>query len=110
MDIPDAPPPEAVELDRDSGLTLRWPDGTELRFGLEELRVNCPCAECREKRERQLPVWSGPRPLRAEGAELVGAWGLSLRWNDGHDTGIFAWGLLRAWRTARHEEDGAEER
>ncbi|MBV8304163.1 MAG: DUF971 domain-containing protein, partial [Acidimicrobiia bacterium] len=37
------------------------------------------------------------KPLRAEGAELVGAWGVSLRWNDGHSTGIYAWDVLRAW-------------
>ena len=24
-------------------------------------------------------------------------WGISLRWSDGHDTGIFAWTHLRTW-------------
>jgi ATP-binding protein involved in chromosome partitioning len=89
-----------VELDREHGLTLRWPDGFEARFGLEELRLNCPCAECRDRREQGTPVWSpaAPRPLRAVDAELVGAWGLLIRWNDGHETGIFSWGVLRNWR------------
>jgi hypothetical protein len=43
------------------------------------------------------PKPTSPQPLRAEGAELVGAWGISLRWNDGHSTGIYAWDVLRAW-------------
>lgn len=101
-DVPESEPPVAVELDRTRSLTLRWADGTEARFGLEELRVNCPCAECRTTRERGLPAWPGPaspRPLEATGAELVGGWGITIRWNDGHETGIYAWALLRRWRT-----------
>ena len=27
-------------------------------------------------------------------AELHGNWGLSIRWNDGHDTGIYSWDYL----------------
>jgi DUF971 family protein len=100
MDLPEAEPPIEVELDRTVGLTLRWPDGTVARFALEDLRQNCPCAECRGKREQGLPIWptpGAPQPLEATGAELVGGWGLSIRWNDGHETGIYAWSILRAW-------------
>jgi DUF971 family protein len=28
---------------------------------------------------------------------------MQIRWNDGHDTGIYAWSMLRAW----HDERGA---
>nr|MBA2327462.1 DUF971 domain-containing protein [Actinomycetota bacterium] len=42
---------------------------------------------------------------RIEDAELIGAWGITLRWNDGHSTGIFSWDLLRHWR-APDAEDG----
>ncbi len=93
--------PTGVDVDRENGVTLTWPDGSSAVYGLEELRVNCPCAECRGLRERDLPVWpkpSSPLPLRVEDAELIGAWGLTLIWNDGHSTGIFSWEILRAWR------------
>jgi DUF971 family protein len=99
-DLPEAPPPASVELDRERALTVRWDDGTVASFGLEDLRRNCPCAECRGRRERGLPVWpapGAPQPLRATGADLVGSWGVTIRWNDGHDTGIYSWGILRAW-------------
>jgi DUF971 family protein len=92
--------PTTIDLDRQQGLTIVWDDGVESRFGLEELRVNSTCAECRGIRDQGAVVWpkaSSPQPLRAEGAELVGAWGLSVRWNDGHSTGIYAWDVLRAW-------------
>ena len=100
-DLPEAPSPVEVELDRAGGLTLTWPDGTTDRFGLEELRINCPCAGCRGRREQGLDAWptpGAPQPLRAESAELVGAWGMQIRWNDDHQTGIYAWSMLRAWR------------
>ena len=92
--------PAAVDLERERGLTLVWDDELVSHFSLEELRVNCPCAECRGLRDRGETAWprpASPQPLRAEGAELVGAWGLSIRWNDGHSTGIYAWDVLRAW-------------
>jgi DUF971 family protein len=102
MELPHAPAPTQIELDRAHGLTLRWEDdGIELHFGLEELRVNCPCAECRGLREQGRPVWpkpSSPQPLEAVTAELVGGWGLTIIWNDRHDTGIYPWSLLRIWR------------
>jgi DUF971 family protein len=100
MDLPEAEPPTKVELDREQGLVVQWADGTGARFTLMELRLNCPCAECRGRREQGLEAWptpGAPPRLAATGAELVGGWGLSIRWNDGHQTGIYAWGILRAW-------------
>ncbi len=101
MDLPDAEAPTEVDLDRTHGLTLRWADGTESFFELEELRRNCPCAECRGLREQGQVVGPHPRsliPLTAVDAELVGGWGLNIEWSDGHSTGIYAWSILRAWR------------
>jgi DUF971 family protein len=93
--------PTAIEIEREDSLTLTWPDETTSRFELVELRVNCPCAECRGLRETQRAVWptaSSPPRLAIVDAELVGAWGISLRWNDNHATGIYPWDLLREWR------------
>jgi DUF971 family protein len=95
MELPEAPAPTEVELDRTHGLHLRWPDGSEARFDLVDLRRNCPCAECRGLREQGHEV-GGDDP-HATGADLVGAWGMSIRWDDGHETGIYAWSILRAW-------------
>jgi len=36
-------------------------------------------------------------PLRVEHAELHDAWGLNITWNDGHNTGIYPFELLRQW-------------
>lgn len=95
-DLPVAPAPEAVDLDRETALTVRWADGTEARFDLADLRSNCPCAECRGLRE-QGRLELVPNSMLAEGAELVGNWGITIFWRDGHRTGIYSWGVLSAW-------------
>lgn len=101
--------PTELELDRRRALTITWLDGLRVAFALDDLRAHCPCAECRGRREQGLPV--GPRaggdpPVEAVGAELVGAWGVMIRWNDGHETGIYAWDRLRRWAEAGGERDG----
>ena len=57
----------ALKYTRSGGVTLTWADGTTSGFGLEELRQHCPCAECRTRRDRDLPVSplpSSPQPLQ----------------------------------------------
>lgn len=95
-----------VTVDRDHAVTVVFADGAECRFGLEELRLACPCASCRGERERDRPPWpqpSSPRPLTITDAELVGAWGLGITWNDGHRTGIYPFESLRRWCEAGAE-------
>ncbi|MDQ1550813.1 MAG: hypothetical protein QOD50_235 [Actinomycetota bacterium] len=91
--------PVTIDVQRSTGVVLTWADGATSRFELEELRRHCPCAECRNRRDRNLPVWpvaSSPQPLRIVDAALVGAWGISITWNDRHSTGIYSWELFRA--------------
>ena len=89
-----------VSIDRSRSVTVAFDDGVTASFALTELRQACPCATCRGRIERGLPAWEArigaPTPTIAN-AEFVGAWGLSVRWDDGHDTGIYAWDLLRRW-------------
>lgn len=91
---------EDITVKRDEYVEVCFGDGRTCRFTLEELRENCPCAECRTRRERGQDPWPGRHSamaLRVEGAELVGGWGLGLAWSDGHATGIFPWEALRRW-------------
>lgn len=100
--VPDDPASRAerIDVERERGVTVVFGDGRSCTFALEELRVNCPCAACRGLRDRGMAAWptaGAPDVLRIEGADLVGSWGLALRWNDGHTTGIYPWEALRSW-------------
>ena len=92
--------PHAIDVVKDEGVTLTFRDGEVARFDLMSLRLGCPCATCRSLRDQGEDVWprpGSPTPLRIENAELHGAWGLQVTWNDGHATGIFPFESLRRW-------------
>lgn len=93
---------EPVDLDvkRDEGVTVEFADGHITRIDLMQLRLGCPCATCRSLRERGEAGWprpGSPTPLRITDAELHGAYGLHITWNDGHRTGIYPFEALRRW-------------
>lgn len=92
--------PEAIVVERADALIITFADGAECRFPVGALRGACPCAACRGRRERgdaAGAVTGSADGISIVDAELVGAWGLSVRWSDGHDTGIYAWARLRDW-------------
>ena len=91
---------QSIDVAKEVGVTVTYDDGYVAQFDLVTLRQGCPCATCRNIRERGEDSWprpGSPVPLRVEHAELHGAWGLKFTWNDGHDTGIFPFELLRQW-------------
>jgi DUF971 family protein len=94
-----------IEVVRDDRVTITFGDGYVASFPLRTLREGCPCATCRARRDRGAAVWSGAEPPLVEDARLHGAWGLAIRWSDGHDTGIFPFELLRRWHEAGTEPD-----
>lgn len=92
--------PETIDVVKDEGVTIAYLDGEVARFDLLSLRQSCPCATCRGLRDRGEQAWprpGSPTPLRIDDAELHGAWGLAITWNDGHSTGIYPWESLRRW-------------
>lgn len=95
--------PRDIAVDRTAHrLTITWQDQHVSDYALRWLRANCPCATCREARRvaaletDMLKLASGPPPsTQIAGAELVGNYAIRLQWTDGHDTGIYAFTLLR---------------
>ena len=45
---------------------------------------------------------AAPHELALSDAQLVGAWGLGITWDDGHSTGIYPFESLHAWIEAGH--------
>ena len=92
--------PKTIDVAKDAGVTITFFDGHIARFDLMTLRLACPCAACRGLRDRGEAAWPRPgnrMPLRIETANLHGAWGVVIAWNDGHATGIFPFESLRRW-------------
>jgi DUF971 family protein len=85
-----------VEVERTVEMRVAYDDGVTAVFPVTDLRRGCPCAGCRGHREAGRDAWSGTTIFIVE-AELHGNWGISVRWSDGHDTGIYAWTALRSW-------------
>jgi len=91
--------PLPVEITRrDDGVLIEWDrSGHRALYPARALRLACPCAECVEEMSgRPLldPARVGP-DIRPVEIALVGAYGLRIRWSDGHGTGIYTFDRLR---------------
>ena len=83
---------------RDDGLLIEWDAaGHRALFPARALRLSCPCAECVEEMSgrRLLDPAAIPEDVRPLELHLVGAYGLRVRWSDGHGTGIYTFDRLR---------------
>jgi DUF971 family protein len=100
-----------IQVERERAVTLTFDDGAVCELPIVELRLACPCATCRSYRDREEPAWprpGAPTSLAITDAELVGAWGISFTWSDGHATGIYPWEALRAWWEERQGRAGPD--
>ncbi len=83
--------PERIERIGESGLKIRWGDGHESLYSWSHLRASCPCAACREGGPPQPDLTVRPLDLQP-----VGRYAMTIRWSDGHTTGIFSHEFLRS--------------
>lgn len=76
---------------------INWQDGHRSLYLYRFLRLNCPCAGCRDE-------WSGKRlialdkiPADIKSLEMapVGRYAIRFRWSDRHETGIYSYDFLR---------------
>jgi ATP-binding protein involved in chromosome partitioning len=90
-------PDEIVGLLR-SKFTIKWDDGHETVYAARDLRLACRCALCVEETSGKviLDPANVPANVRAKDIGLIGQYGISVHWTDGHDTGIYNFRDLRA--------------
>jgi len=76
---------------------VRWSDGHERVYLARELRLACPCAGCVDEvtGHRRLVDASVPQDVKPVEIKPVGRYAITIRWSDGHHTGIYAFELLR---------------
>ena len=91
------PTPRKADLVSPFMFRIEWKDGVVSEYKARALRLACPCASCIEEGTGRplLDPATVPQDILLFGSELVGRYGLSFMWSDGHRTGIFAWPKLR---------------
>jgi DUF971 family protein len=75
-------------------LEVAFDDGSRFRLPCEYLRVESPSAEVQGHGPGQKVLVAGKRDVSVKAIEPMGNYGVLLRFDDGHDTGIFSWSLL----------------
>lgn len=86
------PIPEEITLRQKSNeLEISFSDGKVFAYSCEFLRVYSPSAEVRGHGIGQEVLQVGKRSVGITAIEPVGAYGVKLRFTDGHDTGIYSW-------------------
>jgi ATP-binding protein involved in chromosome partitioning len=79
-------------------LSVLWEDGQQGHFDVRDLRLACPCALCIEEMSGS-PLLD-PSKVRPDVAPVtltsVGSYGITIKWNDGHSTGIYSFESLRS--------------
>ncbi len=97
------PTPTEITLNqKENLLSITWTDGNVCRYPVSQLRMACPCADCRGGHEnmgrrgdpKNLYDLQPPHPYHIEQLELVGNYALQPIWDDGHDSGIYTWEYL----------------
>lgn len=90
--------PKVIRKSDPARIELEWSDGARTSYSAAELRRICPCALCVNEvtGARMLDPRSVPDDLTQSDAALVGHYALSLRYSDGHHTGIYSFAYLRA--------------
>lgn len=80
-----------------------WDEGDEDRWPARALRLRCTCAYCQSETtgERLLDPATVPTDLTVTTMNLVGNYGVSIAFSDGHSTGIYRFRELYANRPGR---------
>ncbi len=96
MSEPSHPWPTELRLVRaERRLEVDFDDGFTASLPAELLRVESPSAEVQGHGGDQKRIVPGKRQVAIIGVEPVGNYAVRLRFDDGHDTGIFTWRYLR---------------
>ncbi len=91
--------PASIKVENNR-LDIKWNDGSGVSVGLEYLREQCPCANC--KGETILLKTIRPIKRISTGGEMYkiisikpfGNYAVKISWADGHDTGVYSWEYL----------------
>jgi len=87
--------PTELRLSPDKArLTVEYDSGERFVLTAEYLRVESPSAEVQGHGAAQKKIVTGKEQVRIAALEPVGNYAVRIRFDDGHDTGLFSWDYL----------------
>ena len=75
-------------------LVLAYDDGNRFELSFEYLRVHSPSAEVRGHGPGQETLQTGKENVLITAAEPIGHYAVRLKFDDGHDSGLYSWDYL----------------
>lgn len=100
--------PSEIRLAKDKrGLVVAFGEKGAFEIDAELLRVQSPSAEVRGHTEAERKTVGGKRNVLITAIEPVGNYAVRLRFNDGHDTGLYSWAYLYDLGAHRQERFAA---
>jgi DUF971 family protein len=89
------PQPTDIKLRTQSRiLEVSFDDGSNFALPFEYLRVFSPSAEVKGHGGGEGILQTGKEAVGIKGIEPIGNYAVRLHFDDGHDTGLYTWGLL----------------
>ena len=89
------PWPTELRLSTDKcRLTVTFDSGETFVLPAEYLRVESPSAEVQGHGAGPKQIVTGKEHVRIDALEPVGNYAVRIRFDDGHDTGLFSWDYL----------------
>ena len=89
------PVPTEIRIRRGTNcLDVAFEDGVKFSLPAEYLRVESPSAEVQGHAPHQKQLVSGKERVNIAAVEPIGNYAVRIRFDDGHDTGIYSWALL----------------
>jgi DUF971 family protein len=96
--------PSELRVDKDKrNLLVLFEDGSSADLPAELLRVYSPSAEVQGHSPDQRVTVPGKKDVRIARLEPVGNYAIRIVFDDGHDTGLYAWSYLRELGRDREE-------
>jgi len=82
-----------LSIDR-ARLTVVFDTGEQFVLPAEYLRVESPSAEVQGHGAGQKQIVTGKERIKIDALEPVGNYAVRIKFDDGHDTGLFSWDYL----------------
>jgi DUF971 family protein len=91
------PVPQAIHR-ADREIVITWDAAHRAAYPARYLRLQCPCAQCRDEMTGRplLDPATVPEDIEVRRLSLVGTYAVRIEWSDGHGTGIYTYEYLQA--------------